>query len=137
MPSPYDIVHGLVSGPVLTVAGWGPALSYFIYTPSAKARDIATWAYADTYLVPTNGVITGTVAENGTPLAYCVVMIYFRANGFFISRTTTDANGAFSFSGLDPTAVASADDGRYFIVALDPAGGVLYNAQIFDRLLAV
>ena len=131
------MVHGLVSGPVTSVSGWWAVPGLFVSTPSAKLRAIATWAYSTSYLVPVNGSITGEVKENGVALPYCTVCIYYRQNGFLIARTKTDANGEFTFYDLDPTPLADADDARYFIVALDPNGGVLYNAQIFDRLLAV
>ena len=130
-------MQGLVSGPAFNVPGWHPALSSFVSTPSAKVRDIATWAYTNSYLTPVNGVITGSVLENGTPIPHCTVCIYFRESGALISRARTDSTGAFSFGALDPTALASVDDGRYFIIALDPNGGVRYNAKIFDRLVAI
>jgi hypothetical protein len=132
MPSPYLLVEGLVSGPAWTVPSWPSSVSLVISAPSRKGRDIATWAYSSSYLVPTNGTISGTVSEVGTPIPNCVVCIYYRPNGLLIARTKADAAGNFTFTGLDPTLVA----GQYFVVALDPDGGVLYNALIFDRILA-
>lgn len=132
MPSPYNIVQGLVSGPVLTVVGWGGALTTFISTTSTKVRDIATWAYSNNYFIPTDSTITGTVRENITPIPYCDVYIYFKENGFLIANTKTDINGNFSFNALDSTNISGSDNERYFIVA-QPDG---YNAKISDKLYA-
>lgn len=82
--------------------------------------------------VNTQGVISGVVNENATPVSRCAVRLYYRSTGAFIRSTFTDASGAFSFSGLDPSDIQA-----YTCVAFDPEGGVQYNAVIFDRLTAV
>lgn len=48
-----------------------------------------------------------------------------------IAKAVTNANGEFRFDGLIPNI------DRYFAIALDPEGGVLQNALIYDRLTPI
>ena len=79
----------------------------------------------------TAGTLSGTVKEAGTPVANCVVRVYERASSFFIAETLTNAAGEFTFTGLRQGV------GDYYVIALDPDGGTLYNALIFDRVAPV
>lgn len=85
--------------------------------------------------IPTNGVVNGQVLEGTTPVPYARVMAYNRASGELIRKAICDANGYFAMPGFDPRTPAAPDQGKYFVVALDPQGGVLYNALIADRVV--
>lgn len=97
-----------------------------------KGLYVAPW---DAQGARTDGIIFGVVQENGNPLSRASVACYFRANMQLIGRALTNSLGEFEFRGLDPTAPANPDDGKYFVVALDPNGGIRYNALIFDRVV--
>lgn len=64
--------------------------------------------------------ISGTVTENGVPLANCLIHLHYRPDGACIGRTWSAADGTYSFTGLYA-------DGNYFIVFQDKAGGTVYN----------
>lgn len=84
---------------------------------------------------PANGTIAGIVTEGGIPVPFATVYCYFRRTGERIAGGRCDASGNFTFSGLDPTTPSDPDDGKYFVVALDHAGGSRYNALIYDRVV--
>ena len=79
-----------------------------------------------------NGSISGTVTENSVPVPRCIVKLYFRSTGDYIEQQITSAAGTFTFTGI-----STAETNGFFVVALDPDGGVQYNAIIFDRLTPV
>jgi hypothetical protein len=110
-----------------------------VFRPSERVRGIALWEYDGTSYVsvPANGTISGIVTENSVILPFCDVLLYFRNTGALINRTKTNALGQFVFYDLDPTPPSNPDFGKYFVVALDPHGGNRYNAQIYDRVVAV
>lgn len=93
-----------------------------------------TWRYGGREAIyrPNAGIIGGTVIENSLPVPYALVRVYYRVTGALVAGTRADANGVFLVDGLDPV-----DLNNYYAVALDPDGGVLYNALIFDRLTPV
>ena len=64
--------------------------------------------------------ISGVVTENGVPLANCLIHLHYRPDGACIGRTTSAADGTYSFTGLYA-------DSNYFIVFQDKAGGTVYN----------
>lgn len=101
---------------------------------NAYAKPMPLWGYAHQQAlnVSVAGSLSGTVTESNTPVPNAWVYCYYRANGNLIDRVKTNAAGQFSFYRLDPT-----DTNDYFVVALDPDGGVQYNALIFDRLTPV
>lgn len=98
--------------------------------------------YCDT---DTSGSISGVVQENGTPLASVWVCLYNRITGCLIAKVLSAANGTFVFSPTNTTPVGNllvriglnknTDD--YFVLALDPAGGVKYNIARDDRVIPV
>lgn len=81
---------------------------------------------------PNNGVISGIVTEDGDPVPHCLVRLYDRATGLLMESTFSDGLGLFSFTGYDQTI-----PNAFFAVAFDPAGGVNYNALIFDRITPI
>lgn len=100
-------------------------------------RWVPVWRSGLTGTIPlvryrADGSFSGTVTENGTPIPYAVVAVYYRPTMQLITTARCNASGAFSVPRLDP-----ADSQAYFIVAFDPDGGVLYNALIYDRLTPV
>lgn len=97
---------------------------------------IPRWEWTeDVTAVPNKGIISCLVQENGTPVPHAMVGCYFRPTMQLIALARTDANGECEFRGLDQTTPADPDNGKYFVVALDPAGGTRYNALIFDRVV--
>lgn len=127
-----------------SVPSWwtGSAASNPKVLSDGKAVDRVTlvpyWeATSSWFPVPVTGTLYGVVLENGVPVPYAKVYLYFRRTGERISTTLTNPDGSFSFIGLDPTTPADPDQGKYFIVALDPDGGVRYNALIYDRVVPV
>jgi hypothetical protein len=78
-----------------------------------------------------DGVLSGTVTESTVPVPNARVLLLWRPLGLLIGSKRTDSNGQFSFNRLDK---ASA---QYAVMALDPDGGILYNAIVFDRLTPV
>lgn len=100
------------------------------------ARKVPTHEPRESWMtVPVNGTIAGVVSEGGVPVPFAKVNCYFRSSGEKIAGATCDASGNFTFSDLDPTMPSDPDDGKYFVVALDPSGGSRYNALIFDRVV--
>lgn len=100
------------------------------------SRNIPTYEPQDTWTsVPTDGTIAGVVTEGDVPVPFAKVHCYFRSSGEKIAGATCDASGNFTITGLDPTEPADPDDGKYFVVALDPHGGSRYNALIYDRVV--
>lgn len=100
-------------------------------------RWVPVWRNGLTGTIPllryrADGVLAGTVTENGTPIPYAVVAVYYRPTMQLITAVRCDASGTFSVPRLDP-----ADTQAYFVVAFDPDGGTLYNALIYDRLTPV
>lgn len=77
------------------------------------------------------GSLSGSVLESGTPVPNCVVRCYERTSGLLAAEVKTDANGLFSIPGMQRLS----DD--YYVIALDPDGGAVYNALIFDRVVPV
>lgn len=72
-----------------------------------------------------DGQIIGTVTEVSAPFANCAVFLLWRPTMRLIARTFTDANGDYRFEGLDR------DLSKYVVVCQDPAGGTVYNDQIY------
>jgi hypothetical protein len=79
-----------------------------------------------------DGSMSGTVTENGLPVANAVVMAFERFNGLCVARVYSKADGTFVL----PT-VFTKSDRHYFVVAFDPEGGVSYNALVYDKIQAV
>jgi len=77
------------------------------------------------------GTFAGVVAVGGVPLEDGLVRLYYRPNGILIDATRSGAAGVFSFGGLE------VGIGAYYVVAFDPDGGTIYNAQILDRIAPV
>lgn len=77
------------------------------------------------------GTFYGSVTEANTPVPNAVVRVYERATGYFVVETRTAADGTFT---IPNQRQASSD---YYVVALDPEGGALYNALIYDRVAPV
>jgi hypothetical protein len=77
------------------------------------------------------GSLSGTVTISGVPLQNCLVLLGYRPIGCVIKTTRTAANGTYSFTGLDRTAIS---DNSYYVVAVDPNGNATqYNSLIWDR----
>lgn len=81
--------------------------------------------------VAASGTFSGTVKEGGVAVPNAVVRVYERASGFFVAQTKTNALGEFQFTGQRQ----GVND--YYVIALDPDGGALYNGLIFDRVAPV
>lgn len=73
-------------------------------------------------------VISGTVSESGTPIADCMVLLYWRPTGMLIGKTSTAKDGTYTFAGL------IGGSSEYVVVAQDKAGGTVYN-EIIKSLL--
>ena len=98
-------------------------------------KRVAEWATSPAaplaVAIDTTGTLSGIVTEGGTEVPFCVVRLYYRPTGQLIAQTHSDADGLFTFTGLQ-VGVAN-----YYALALDPDGGTQYNAVIFDRLSPV
>ena len=81
--------------------------------------------------VSSAGSFSGSVLEAGTPVPNCVVRCYERSSGLLAAEVRTDTNGLFTIPGMQRLS----DD--YYVIALDPDGGAVYNALIFDRVVPV
>jgi hypothetical protein len=81
--------------------------------------------------VPVSGTFSGSVLEAGVPVPNAVVRVYERASGYFVAETRTNASGLFSFPNQRQGSI------DHYVIALDPEGGALYNALIFDRVAPV
>lgn len=77
--------------------------------------------------VDRKGVLTGKVTLDETPVAGTLVYLFYLPSMLLIRTGRTDANGDFSFDGLDRTA------NKYVAVARIPP----HNAMIFDTLTPV
>lgn len=132
----YAITEPVFSKPVTAVPGWvsTPFLGVF-HVFSENARTYPVWEGGDIFSVRVDGFIDGTVEDPpGSPVgAGVAIMVHWRKTGLLIARTETDANGYFSVPYLDPTVPADPQDGKYYVVCLDPTGGTLHNALIADR----
>jgi hypothetical protein len=100
------------------------------------AKVMAPWLARSTrvgYLqpVPTPGTFSGSVKEAGNPVPNAVVRVYERASGFFVAETRTNAAGLFAFPNQRQASI------DYYVIALDPEGGALYNGLIYDRVAPV
>ena len=77
--------------------------------------------------VDRKGVLTGKVTLDETPVVGTLVYLFYLPSMLLIRTGRTDANGDFSFDGLDRTA------NEYVAVARIPP----HNAMIFDTLTPV
>lgn len=77
------------------------------------------------------GSFSGSVQEAGVPVPNCVVRCYERKSGLLIREVRTNAAGMFSI----PNVQRGSSD--HYVIALDPDGGAVYNALIFDRVSPV
>ncbi|HOX27390.1 MAG TPA: SdrD B-like domain-containing protein [Candidatus Krumholzibacteria bacterium] len=73
-----------------------------------------------------DGNLGGTISESGNPINGVVVFLHWRQTMQVIAKTYTDANGEYSFSGLDP-----AMSEKYVVVIQDRPGGTVYNDAIY------
>lgn len=111
-----------------TVADWpsgASTLKQAVLNMGVKARDIGLQASAAA------GTFSGTVKEGGVAVPNCVVRVYERSTGAFVVEVRTDSGGAFTI----PYMRQGSSD--YYVIALDPDGGALYNGLIFDRVAPV
>lgn len=74
--------------------------------------------------VDRKGVLAGKVTLDGTPMVGTLVYLFYLPSMLLIRTGRTDANGDFSFDGLDRST------NRYVAVARIPP----HNAMIFDTL---
>lgn len=77
---------------------------------------------------PLAGSLSGSVQEAGAAVPNCVVRAYERKTGLMVAETRSDSSGDFTIAGL------SKGSNNYYVIALDPEGGAIYNALIFDRV---
>ena len=97
-----------------------PRPTFFYGTPVEYLSDVSL------------GYFTGVVTENTNPVAYAAVVVFDRATCKPLARVMTNSSGVFTTPSIfDKTAA------DFFAVAFDPAGGVSYNAIIYDKLQAV
>ena len=75
------------------------------------------------------GSFAGSVQEAGVPVPNCVVRCYERKTGLMIREVRTDAAGNFVIQGVQR------GSDQHYVIALDPDGGAIYNALIFDRVI--
>jgi hypothetical protein len=68
------------------------------------------------------------MTEAGVPLNNANVLLYWRPSGLLCGRTSTNANGVYTFSGL----VAASNN--YVVVLQDKEGGTVYNDVIRSLL---
>jgi hypothetical protein len=129
---------GFVDASSYRDAGWQSGLAAargFRHLSLSSRFAVTEWIGGSYVSIPSNGVINGQVLEGVSPVPYARVMCYNRLTGELIAKVIADASGYFSIHGVDPTPPAAPDLGKYFVVALDPQGGVLYNALIADRVV--
>lgn len=139
MPTVDPLFVMVELGPSYAVPGW-PALqgnqSIFGSAESGVSKFTQMQEPQDTWLTsPTTGTIAGVVTEGGIPVPFARVYVYFQRSGEKIGGAVCDASGNFTLPWLDPTVPGDPDDGKYFVVALDPRGGNRYNALIYDRVV--
>jgi len=126
-------------GHSLTIGGsdWGHATEILIF-----GFRVSSIARSDAWIAATNAslkddllssilyTVSGTVAENGTPVAR-KLYLFDRATGVKVAAATSDATtGSYLFAVPDTTT-------KYFVVALDDDAGTEYNALIADRVTGV
>lgn len=80
---------------------------------------------------PGIGAIFGIVSEDGTPKENFSVDLYDRSTGEHISRQVSDANGGFTFNGLNP------DTDDYRLVTGDEDNAPYKDAIARDRITPV
>lgn len=112
-----------------------PSLAY----NTSYTRVLPTWAfdvrnYFPNTLTPSIGVnvsgsITGTVKENGNPVAGKLVGLYYRPSMQLIMSLRSGVAGAYSFTGLEP---GSTD---YFIIAINNKP-LQFDAVVHDTITA-
>ena len=92
-------------------------------------KGLGVWAEDHRTLctIPSDGVMSGTVKENGVAIPYAWVALYYRKNGQLIARTKATEAGVFSFQYLEPGV------NEYYAVAIHGP----FNALIFDAIEAV
>jgi hypothetical protein len=75
--------------------------------------------------------LSGTVTyPDGSAAAATVVRLYNRDNNSkYIRETLTDGSGAFAFLN-----VPGGSSGTYYVIALDPEGGVIHDLATADRV---
>lgn len=122
---------GLDEWAAYTVASIGqivPWRSNFLLGYSPGGTEYVTGASRPAF----NGTISGTVKENGVIVPNARLMLISRKadQGLVLAYGDSDVNGAFSFAGLETTE-------QYGVMVLDPAGGVSYNAMIYDKVTPV
>lgn len=81
------------------------------------------------YAANAKGSISGKVTEGGAPVSGAVVRLHNRAVKTYTREAVSDVNGDYTFNDV-PGGTA----GYYYVVALDPDGGTMYNAVILDRV---
>lgn len=80
-------------------------------------------------VISSSAVTGGVTREDGTAAPVEVFLFIYRGIGLrCIDQTTSDANGAWQFTNLNP-------DKTYMVFARDPAG--VLNAAVLDNLVPV
>jgi hypothetical protein len=75
-----------------------------------------------------DGSYSGVVTLDTVPVKNVAVTLQWRPTGQVIARKWTDENGAYTFTGLDPTTPES-----YRVICDDPTGGTLHNDQVLAQ----
>lgn len=75
--------------------------------------------------VDTTGIFSGTVYVNLTPKPYALVSLYDRVSGVKINGARTDANGNYTFTGLNKSS-----DKYYAVAVVDEP----FNAIVWDKI---
>ena len=89
--------------------------------------------YDKVFNTPCNGIRSGVVSINGSPVMGVVVRLYFRDNGALIEQQFTKSDGSYRFEGLDPTT-----NKAYLITVLDPNESPPFNYTLTqDHLTAL
>lgn len=76
--------------------------------------------------------IKGEVQEDGAPIM-ATVRLYLRSTGELVAEEMSSTSGEFEFVSLPEFG----EGVEFYVIALDPDGGVDYNALIFDRVESV
>jgi hypothetical protein len=79
----------------------------------------------------TNGTLTGKVTVATVAQVDVVVCLIWRQTKQIIGMVRTDANGDYTFTGLDPTKAEG-----YAVIAFDLEAGTDYNIGRIDRMTA-
>lgn len=95
-------------------------------------RPLPWWAeYGSMLSHNMTGYLSGTVMEEGYPVANSMVQLFHKGTGLCLAKTRSASDGTFRFDNL------SADESAaYFVVAHDVPGGTNYKAVIMDQLTA-